>query len=694
MKPDNAGTGLVIGQFGLGVVDSADPDMEPEVIPLAGTVTFTPNVPYLPNPTADPNPITIVTSAITAVLDSEGYVCTPGPDGVTPFYRGVRLFATNDPDLSVENWTWSVVYTFQPVKGIIPKIPAHSMPLLENETVDLATVVPVPASPGIGTPQALALLQQAVEAAGTVADAQLLMQRAEDAADRAEAPTDAMMANTATNPSSQFSGVLVEVIDERTPDLIQATMGSVVGGLVAESLAADPTVANAAAAAVDANPKIASLEADSVSQDGRIGSVEPLAPMVGQILDVPTSVDYAYSVTDETGKVIMGVTQDATPTISDMEVMPLPNASEWAYAVTDEDGTIIFGVRHDGSGTAGGDAFTGTDVILLAGQSNMQGAGRPLQPAEAHPRVFQYPASNKPDAGKIIPAIEPLQHRGIITSNVAHGPGMEFALRYAERHPSRRVLLVPAAVSGSGFTPTANGCWQIDTTEPIQLGNLAIQQTQGALAAAGDDAKLVAIVWHQGEADGGLGAATYQGHLDALFSAFRTRLGYPDVPIVVGQMNPERTDSLASARDIEGVHMDTPRRFFRSAFAYAPRGAHNVEGDVTHFSANGVQILGASMFDALTTAQRNLDTVGAGQVTNLRGTRAGDQVTVRWDWPHTHVTGYRIEQSADGATWTQTGVTQYKPLDTGAALTAAGPVQVRITVLNGVSESIPQVITI
>lgn len=165
MKPDNAGTGLVIGQFGLGVVDSADPDMEPEVIPLAGTVTFTPNVPYLPNPTAAPNPITIVTSAITAVLDHEGYVCTPGPDGVTPFYRGIRLFATNDPDLSVENWTWSVAYAFQPVKGVIPKIPAHSMALLEDEIIDLATVVPVPSSPGIGTPQALALLAQAEHAA-------------------------------------------------------------------------------------------------------------------------------------------------------------------------------------------------------------------------------------------------------------------------------------------------------------------------------------------------------------------------------------------------------------------------------------------------------------------------------------------------------------------------------------------------
>lgn len=165
MKPSNVGTGLVTGQFGIAVADGLDPDKEPEVLPLQGTITFTPSVEYLPNLTSEPNPITIMTGPIEAVLDSEGYVCTPGPDGITPFYRGIRLMATDDPDLSVVNWTWSVVYSFNPVRGRTPKKPAHPMSLLEGAEEDLTKVAPVPSSPGIGTPQALALLQQAVEAA-------------------------------------------------------------------------------------------------------------------------------------------------------------------------------------------------------------------------------------------------------------------------------------------------------------------------------------------------------------------------------------------------------------------------------------------------------------------------------------------------------------------------------------------------
>lgn len=292
MKPENTGTGLVVGQFGLGVADSADADMEPEVIPLAGTITFTPSVPYLPNPTAAPNPITIVTSPITAVLDNEGFLCTPGPDGTTPYYRGIRLFATDDPDLSVLDWTWSVVYTFQAVRGITPRIPAHAMALLEGETRDLATVVPVPSSPGIGTPQALALLAQAVAAAGTVADAHLLMERAEEAADRAEAPTDLMMANTAADPLSLFSGEIAGVIDQRAPEAVETVMGPVVGSLVAAAIADDPTVVNAAAAAVDANPKIATLSGVRLANDA--------------VLDVAMSRTDAYTESDAYADTVRG----------------------------------------------------------------------------------------------------------------------------------------------------------------------------------------------------------------------------------------------------------------------------------------------------------------------------------------------------------------------------------------------------
>lgn len=765
MLPTNVGTGLVVGQFGLGVADGSDPDREPELIPVSGRIIFTPSVTYLPNVTADPNPITIISGPIVAVLDADGYVCTPGDDGVSPMYRGIRLFATNDPDMSVENWTWSVVYQFDPINGFAPKLPAHAMALLEGEEIDLTKVVPVPSSPGIGTPQALALLAAAEAAAGTVADARLLMERAEDAADRAEAPTDQMMANTASNPSSQFSGVLDGVIESKTPDAIQQVMGPVVDGLVSQSIASDPTVANAAAAAVDANPKIATLEQKNVTQDTAITAaktdaiadatakygglpqrvsaldsaplksstasyggeitvaevdesgkvsrfidekgrtwIQPHPDTPGlvdsgvaqQLQPIPEGPDWVYALTDESDAIGFGLGRDGSASFAGGQYTPMPAGGDWEFVLTDENNAIGFGLRFDGSTTLGGAATTtpGYDLIIAVGQSNQSGAGMPMseETSPTHPRVFQFPSITKPQYGQIIPAVEPLLSYGPIVGVTGTGPTMEFARMWADAHPDRKVLIVIGAKSGSGFTPTAGLSWQLNTTEPEPVGRIAIQQAKDALIAAGEGSRLVALTWVQGEADGAMGGPTYQGYLDELFTdGFRAELG-ADLPIIVGQMNPDRTDTLASARVIDKVHMDTPRRLLRSAFAYGPRGAHNDDG-LTHYSSRGTVLLGRSMFEAYQRAVRNDGTTGAAQVENLRVERSFDKATVSWDQPYSTVTGYTIEWSTDGTTWSTADVAQYYDLDPKATVTNSSPVTFRITVHNNAADSRPQTIT-
>ena len=176
--PANVDTGLVTGRFLVGVIDGPDPDDEPDGLPAQGTITFTASVPYLPNPTADPAPVTILKAPIIGILDSDGYLCVRKPDG-TAGARGVRLVATDDPDLSVQGWTWTVTYAFEPVNGVRPQIASHSMALPGDATVDLTTVVRVPSSTGIGVEQAEALAAAAAAAAS----------RAEAAATAAAAAT-------------------------------------------------------------------------------------------------------------------------------------------------------------------------------------------------------------------------------------------------------------------------------------------------------------------------------------------------------------------------------------------------------------------------------------------------------------------------------------------------------------------------
>lgn len=190
--PANVDTGIVSGRFIVGVIDGPDADDEPDAIPAKGTVTFTASVPYLPNPGAS---TTILKAPIVAVLDGEGWLCVRLPDG-TAGARGVRLIATDDEDLSVTGWTWTVSYTFGTVDGTTPRIASHSMALPSGATIDLTSVVKVPSSAGIGIEQAEAL------AATAQAAAQEASQAAQAAAEAAQA-TDVGIASFVADPATR-----------------------------------------------------------------------------------------------------------------------------------------------------------------------------------------------------------------------------------------------------------------------------------------------------------------------------------------------------------------------------------------------------------------------------------------------------------------------------------------------------------
>lgn len=200
--PANVDTGKVEGRFIVGVIDGPDPDDEPDAIPAQGTVSFVASVPYLPDPLASPAPVTILKAPIIGVLDSEGYLCVRNADG-TAGARGVRMIATDDPDLSVQGWTWTVTYAFENVNGVAPRIAAHSMALPSGATVDLTSVVKVPSSTGIGVEQAEALAASA-QAAATEAAASAAL------AANAAHPTDTGVATLVT-----YGGQTTTVLDRQ-----------------------------------------------------------------------------------------------------------------------------------------------------------------------------------------------------------------------------------------------------------------------------------------------------------------------------------------------------------------------------------------------------------------------------------------------------------------------------------------------
>jgi hypothetical protein len=214
LLPTNIATGRVTGQFLAGVVDGVDDDQDPDAVPASGFVTFTASVPYLPDPTASPNPATVLTTSIVAVLDNEGYLCTPAQGTLEPSYRGVRLIATNDPDLSVTGWTWNATYSFSTISGQKLAIPTHSFAVPSDGVVDLTTVVKVPSSTGIGTEQAEALAASAQAAAiQSAQDAEAAAASAASAAAAAQV-TDTGIAALVATPGSATALEVASLVDE------------------------------------------------------------------------------------------------------------------------------------------------------------------------------------------------------------------------------------------------------------------------------------------------------------------------------------------------------------------------------------------------------------------------------------------------------------------------------------------------
>jgi hypothetical protein len=163
------------------------------------------------------------------------------------------------------------------------------------------------------------------------------------------------------------------------------------------------------------------------------------------------------------------------------------------------------------------------DVIILAGQSNAEGCG--LGPVEdpyvPDGRVFHlYPN------GTIAQAADDTFYNDLRS---------HFALPFAREYiragmlaEDRKLLILRCAVGGTGFW---NNCWGLADHLYLQM----LEMTRTALALNPEN-RLVALLWHQGEADA-LSAASFESYyknLSDLLTSVRETFSAPDLPFVAG----------------------------------------------------------------------------------------------------------------------------------------------------------------
>ena len=312
----------------------------------------------------------------------------------------------------------------------------------------------------------------------------------------------------------------------------------------------------------------------------------------------------------------------------------------------------------------------GYSIVLIAGQSNALGEDNTPDATldVKHDRVFQFPAAGT-YAGQIIPAAEPL----------ADAPGIGFGLVFgkwladAGIPANRRVLLVQTAYAATGFEAGAPS-WKVGYTPTASnLYETAITKVNAAIAAAGANSRLEAILWLQGEQDSQntTWAAAYQTNLDNLIDGFRSRLA--DVPFILAQMAaPMRSYYAPAATTVNNVHVDTPRRKARTGFAYGPATGGTTGGapavDV-HYTAASERLIGERLWRAYVRALHNVTGVAPAVPTGLALVQSGTAITASWAQPvASRVTDYNVRYRAVGAgSWTT--LSRSQSIDVVASIT-------------------------
>ena len=150
-------TGLIVGRFLSVVADSADDtDQEPEIVPMSGTVTFTPQVSAVKVVEGADVPATVNVAPVSATLDSEGYLSRNGQ-------RGIRLLATDGPT-NPTGFTYQVSFALTLGGGAaVVKYNPFPVQVPSGRTVDLTVAAPVPSSSGVSMVQGVGVQDVTVE---------------------------------------------------------------------------------------------------------------------------------------------------------------------------------------------------------------------------------------------------------------------------------------------------------------------------------------------------------------------------------------------------------------------------------------------------------------------------------------------------------------------------------------------------
>ena len=267
------------------------------------------------------------------------------------------------------------------------------------------------------------------------------------------------------------------------------------------------------------------------------------------------------------------------------------------------------------------------DIIVVAGQSNAQGNGlgneeKRLLPLEGvyqlvdkNPVQIYFDANYKTCIRATMPTecrIEPADERLLEDGTHAAEFSQSFFHEYVNRgylKAGRNLLIVKAAVGGTGFTKRQWGIGNILYTRLIQMVDAAL--------GSGEDNRIVALLWHQGEHDAFERInesdeevfAFYRAQLSAMLHDFMKRYSKFHFPIVAGDFCHDWADGFSKPEAVRRASEAVLSEFENAAFVESCNLLSNNDvtrnADIIHFCREACYELGKRYFQAFADLIRN-----------------------------------------------------------------------------------------
>lgn len=259
-------------------------------------------------------------------------------------------------------------------------------------------------------------------------------------------------------------------------------------------------------------------------------------------------------------------------------------------------------------------------VVLLAGQSNMAGAGN-YDELDASIKERIKKVSNRVWVSQSNTEQKPLSFYDNKPSEKYNfekrfGSELFIGLTLAEQYPSQEFLLIKEAKGGTALYGAWNPDWTLEKAKEIESGeakqswNLceihieSIKKNLALLNEKGKSYKIIGMAWMQGENDAGTetAAKTYADNLKKLIVKYRTEFNLKVMPFVAGQTNShygiEGGSDLVRQAFID-VENSEKKVLVIKTVRDSPYTDFPKQNDNVHYNTEGQKRLGAAFAKAI-----------------------------------------------------------------------------------------------